>query len=443
MHQQHTLGDGPVVLRRGHVLDEGGGFTGPVDVHVESGSVVEVGRDLKVADAREVDFEGLYVMPGVFDVHDHLGLSTLDPTEALETPVSRWALEAAQNARQTLEGGVTFVRDLGGIDAGFRDGIASGFVPGPRVQVSINLVAQTGGHGDGFLPSIGREIVEWYLTPELPDRPPVVVDGPDEMRKVVRMLIRAGADWIKLATTGPDGPAEYDGGPYSSQFTLAEIEVAVQEAARKGKWVAAHAQGGEGLDNAIAAGVRSIEHAFHLTEEQATAIAAAGAWVVPTLVIHRDLVAWAEEFAAGTSYPKVPRSWVESTIEAQRLHPPVETVQICKEHGIPLAVGSDYSDRSQHGRNLEEVALMREAGLTPEEALLAATINGAELCGVGDRYGRIAQGYVFDAIVLDEDPGDLSIFNEPGAVTGVMLGGEPVVPHERLRSEVLAAETAA
>jgi imidazolonepropionase-like amidohydrolase len=106
-------------------------------------------------------------------------------------------------------------------------------------------------------------------------------------------------------------------------------------------------------------------------------------------------------------------------------------VRLAKEYGVRMACGTDYITRRQHGRNLEEVAHMREAGLTPAEALLAATRGGAELCGVGETYGRIAPGFTFDAILLDEDPGDLSCFYEPGAVTGVFKGGEAVVVHPR------------
>jgi imidazolonepropionase-like amidohydrolase len=107
-------------------------------------------------------------------------------------------------------------------------------------------------------------------------------------------------------------------------------------------------------------------------------------------------------------------------------------VRVAKEHGVPLASGTDYISRDQHGNNLEELSLMRDAGLTPEEALLAATAGGAELCGVAQDRGRIAPGYVFDAIVLDADPGDLSVFRNPEAVTGVFQAGRAVVPHERL-----------
>jgi imidazolonepropionase-like amidohydrolase len=107
-------------------------------------------------------------------------------------------------------------------------------------------------------------------------------------------------------------------------------------------------------------------------------------------------------------------------------------VRIAKQYGVPLASGTDYIKREQHGKNLEELTLMHEAGLTVEETLLVATTGGAELCGLAGDYGRIAEGYVFDAVVLDADPGDLSAFASPGAVTGVFQAGRAAVPHPRI-----------
>jgi imidazolonepropionase-like amidohydrolase len=187
--------------------------------------------------------------------------------------------------------------------------------------------------------------------------------------------------------------------------------------------VAAHAYGGEGLTNAIGGGVRSIEHGGFLTEEQAALMAERGCFLVPTLSAMRDCLRWAEE---GALTPTQCRKILDFGLELG------ECVRIAKAYGVPLATGTDYISREQHGRNLEELTLMREAGLTVEETLLAATAGGASLCGVEGDYGRIAPGYVFDAIVLDGDPGDLSAFAEPGAVTGVFQGGVPTVPHERL-----------
>jgi imidazolonepropionase-like amidohydrolase len=152
-------------------------------------------------------------------------------------------------------------------------------------------------------------------------------------------------------------------------------------------------------------------------------MAKAGCFLVPTLSAMRDCIRWAE---TGALTPRQCEKILSFGLDIG------ECVRIAKAYGVPLASGTDYIKREQHGRNLEELALMRQAGLTPEETLLVATTGGAELCGVADEYGRIAPGYVFDAIVLDEDPGDLSVFLEPGAVTGVFKGGVAAVPHPRL-----------
>jgi len=407
--------DATFVLRGANVLDEGGGFDGPLDVRVAEGRVRAVGRDLAADGAPSVDFAGRWLLPGVFDCHDHVSFSSLNASECLSTPVTQWALEAAANARRTLEGGVTFVRDLAGADAGIRDSLSRGYIPGPMLQISVVLICQTGGHGDGFFRGAGLESTSGYLMPDFPGKPPFRVDGVDSMRHVVRSVLRAGADWIKLATTG--GLVSEHDAPLVPELTLEEIQVAVFEAARKGKPVAAHAYGGDGLDNAVRGGVRSIEHGGFLTEEQAALMAERDCWLVPTLSAMRDVLRWAED---GVLTPTQSRKILDFGLDIGA------AVRIATAHGVRLAAGTDYISREQHGGNLEEISLMRRAGLTPEEALLAATAGGAELCGVAGEYGRIAPGYILDAIVLDEDPGDLSLFERRDAVSQVFKAGVPV-----------------
>jgi imidazolonepropionase-like amidohydrolase len=391
-----------------------------VDIAVADGRVTAVEPNADLDDATSVDFEGLWVMPGVFDCHDHVTLSSIEAIELLRTPVTQWALETARNLRRTLEGGVTFVRDACGADVGMREAVERGLVPGPRLQVSVVALSQTGGHLDGFLPGPGAEITADYVIPDYPGRPPYLVDGIDDMRRAVRTVLRTGADWVKLCTTG--GILSAHDEAEVAQFTLEEIQVAVFEAERRGRGVMVHAFGGEGLDNAVEAGVRSVEHGVYLTEQQAARMAAAGCWLVPTLAILRDVILWAE---AGVLPPYATRKGLELK---ERIG---GAVAIAREHGVPIALGTDYVSRDQHGRNLEEITLMHEAGLSVEEALLAATIRGAELCGVAEDHGRIAPGYVFDAIVLDEDPGDLALFAQDGCVKGVFKHGAPVVAHPR------------
>jgi imidazolonepropionase-like amidohydrolase len=423
------------VLRSANVLDESGQFTGPVDVAVHEGRITAVGPDVPppAGDGPELDATDLFVMPGVFDCHDHPAFSSLDQLELLETPITAWTLEAARNLRRTLECGVTFVRDAAGVDAGIRNAVARGLVRGPRLQASVVALSETGGHFDGFLTGPGVESSAGYTIPDYPGRPPFIVDGVDDMRRAVRHVLRAGADWVKLCATGGIASPFDDGD--QPQFMLAELQAAVEEAARKGKGVMAHAFGGQGLDDAVAAGVVSIEHGLFLTEEQAATMAAAGTWMVPTLSVVADVIRWTQEPG------RMPESHVR---KVRAIQPRIgDAVRIAHEHGVKLALGTDFIERSQHGRNLEELVRMHEAGLPPAETLLAATIRGAELCGVDHLYGRIAPGYVFDAIVLDEDPSDIAIFARRDAVTGVFKGGTAVVEHPRLsaRAELSSAMT--
>src|SRR5262249_24441194 len=185
---------------------------------------------LRGADAAYYDCWGLWWMPGIVDCHSHLAVSSLDPLERLRTPVTKWTLEAAQNARRILECGVTLLRDPGRADAGIRDALAAGYVAGPRLQVAVLAVCQTGGHADGYLRAADAECAADYV-PSSRGRPPYLVDGVDEMRKAVRRILRAGADWIKLCTTGGILSPHDDG--EIPELTEDEIRVAVFEAARK------------------------------------------------------------------------------------------------------------------------------------------------------------------------------------------------------------------
>ena len=215
-------------LRHACVLEQDGGFSGEQDVVVEGGIVTEVGTDLLVPDGTpQYDLSGLWLMPGVIDCHEHVANSTLDERELLHTPVSYSTLEASVNLRKTLEAGVTLVRDAGGADAGMRRAVDDGIVPGPRLQLSIRALSQTGGHGDMNAVRLGP--ADNPLFSDILG----TVDGVEDMRVTVRRLIRAGADCIKLCTTG--GVLSPHDTPYDLGFTAEEIATAVGEAARSGR----------------------------------------------------------------------------------------------------------------------------------------------------------------------------------------------------------------
>ena len=261
-------------IRGANVLDESGGFAGPVDVLVSDGVVAAVGRNLSpVMSQVTLDGDGLWLLPGIFDCHVHTGLSSFDTLELLRTPMSRRVLETALVLRRTLAAGVTFVRDAGIADAGVRDSVAAGYVPGPTMQVSVVAIGSTGGHTDGFLAGPGLESSVDYSLPDYPGRPPHVADGPDEMRKVVRLVLRAGADWIKLIATR--GVLAASDGGFDPELSFEELAVAVSEAGRRHRPVMVHALGGDAIGWAIEAGARSIEHGIFLTEAHAATMASA------------------------------------------------------------------------------------------------------------------------------------------------------------------------
>jgi imidazolonepropionase-like amidohydrolase len=411
-----------VFIRGANVLDETGSFVGPLDILVIDGVVAGIGRSLsRGASQLELDGDGLWLLPGIFDCHVHTGLSSFDTLELLRTPYSQRVLETAQVLRRTLEAGVTFVRDAGIAEAGVRDSVAAGLVPGPEMQVSVVAIGSSGGHLDGFLAGPGLDCSVDYSLPEYPGRPPHLADGPAEMLKTVRLILRAGADWIKLiATRGV--LASSDGG-FDAELSFEDIVTAVSEAARRRRPVMVHALGGDAIGWAVKAGARSIEHGIFLTEADAAAMAAHGCFLVPTLVIYKRLAEMAQRGLLDES-----RAERASEVGA-RLG---EAVRIARAAGVKVALGSDFGHRDDHGRNLSELALLHNSGMTIEESLLAATAVGAELCGVAGRLGRLAPGYQFDAIVLDREPTELGWLSEPGGVTGVFRRGRPVVPHVRL-----------
>jgi imidazolonepropionase-like amidohydrolase len=403
-------------LRGARVLDEAGGFTSPVDIRITNGRIARVAADLPVdPDAPDQDFSGRYLLPGIFDVHVHAMTNSADAMELLRTPLTYRVAEALASLKRTLRAGVTSVRDAGGLDAGIRDALARGLAEGPRAQVSVVPLTQTGGHGDGFLAGPGWEMSNEYMTPDYPGRPVGVADGVDEVRRAVRQNIRAGADWIKLLATG--GVMSAGDGQFDEQFSPEEIAVAVSEATRRGVPVMAHALGGPALRTAVEAGVRSIEHGLWLTEEDAALMAERGAYLVPTLTIYRQLADAAERGELPATVATRARAAGDVLGEA---------VRIAHAAGVPIALGSDFAHRDDHGNNLREIPLLHRAGLTPEQALLAATGNGARLCGVDGDVGRLVGGQRFDAVVLDQDPGDLSVFERPGGVSGVFQNGRPV-----------------
>lgn len=403
-------------VRGVRVLDEHGSFGAPTDIVVSDSRIESVGPDAGRG-MPAYDGSERWLMPGLVDCHAHLGCFTASTDEILSMSVTRWTLEVARNAAFLLDLGITVVRDPATSDSGIREGIRTGAVPGPTLQVSGGALSQTGGHSDGYLPNLGHECPSGYLVPDYPGRADFTVDGPDQVRVAVRKLVRSQVDWVKLCTTGGLLSTMGDH-PSVAEFTVEEIEMAVAEASRAGIPVCAHAYGGVGLDRAVRAGVRSIEHGLYLSERQAAEMAQRDCWLVPTLAVCEELVRLADaELIPASSVAKVRE--IEGIIGQQ--------VEVARAAGVRIAVGSDLVVQ---GTNLHELALLNRAGMPAEEVLLAATAGGAELLGLSDSHGRLAPGYVFDAVLFDDDPRDTSIFTRERPVSAVFQGGRVIRPHD-------------
>jgi imidazolonepropionase-like amidohydrolase len=384
-----------IVLHGGRVFDGTGSDPADGDVAVEDDRIVDVGSGLD--GDQQVDVSGRTILPGFFDCHTHVSISHIDPWKVVQEPFSLQFFEAEANLRKTLEIGITSVRDAGGADLGIRTALERGMIVGPRMQISLIMLSQTGGHGDDWLAS-GVEVPLFAVHP---GRPSGIVDGPDEVRRKVRELHRMGADVIKVATSG--GVLSPRDDPRHAHLRPAELEALVEEATAAGMFVIAHAQGADGIKNAVRAGIRSIDHGIYLDDEGIELMLRHGTWFVPTLVAPQGVL---DAVDAGVSLPPAVVDKARMVIDVHR-----DAFRSAVEAGVRIAMGTD-SGVTPHGRNLRELELMAAGGMTPAAVLEATTRSAAQLLGVDDDRGTVEPGKRADLVVLDGDPYDFAGMTE-------------------------------
>jgi imidazolonepropionase-like amidohydrolase len=404
------------VFAGGRVFDGTGAAVAEADVAVVDGRIDEIGVGLDGDE--QIDVGGATLLPGLFDTHVHVMFGHVDVWRLMQEPFSYRFYDAIRNLESTLGIGITTVRDAGGADLGVKKALEEGIVRGPRIQISITMLSQTGGHGDGWLPSGGHA----QFFPEYPGVPGSIVDGPDEIRRKVRELVRAGAEVIKIATSG--GVLSPTDKPQQPGFDVEEIEAIVAEASAAGLWVMSHAQSIDGIKNAVRAGVRSIEHGIYLDDEAIELMLDRGAYLVPTLVAPWGVIRAAE---AGASIPDGAVTKAREVIEAHR-----DSFRRAAEAGVKVAMGTD-AGVVPHGSNLEELQLMADGGMSAEDVLVATTRTAAELMGLEGELGTIEPGKRADLVVVSGDPfdfGDLAgrierVYQDGRLVVGA--APEPVV----------------
>jgi len=374
-------------------------------------AAIEADKGPAPAGARTIDLGGAYVLPGLIDCHVHLGMDGLAGHEAQmrhSTP-ALLTLISVRLARQDLLAGFTTVRDAGNefsvsIDLG--KAVDEGMLVGPSIFAAGHFLSITGGHGDEQS-RFPQELVAVET--------PGVVDSPDAMRRQVRWELRRGAKAIKLMATG--GVLSFGDSLKARGFTEEEMRVAVEEAHNVDVSVLAHALSPVGIKNAVRAGVDSIDHGIFLDEEAIDLMLQHGTRLVPTMVAPRGIV-------DNAGHPSIAPWALEKARPAAAAHK--ASIHRAIERGVPIAFGTDAGTPfNLHGRNARELANLVEAGLTPMQAIEAATRTAAEL--IGSPAGVLAEGRPADLIVIDENPlDDIARLATPGKVRIVVKAGKVV-----------------
>lgn len=390
-----------LLLQNVRVLDDRGEL-GRKDIEIRQGRfhrVLPVSTSREASPLRVIDGEGAYALPGLIDLHVHLVWDgSQDPVEALRRERrEETLLRAVRNARQTLDAGITTVRDLGSIEdmaIYLSSAVERGYIAGPRIFASGRTIVMSGGH-DAF----------WGIT----------ADGADEILKATRCQISRGAKVIKTCATGGvygrEGESMLD-----EELSYGEMRVMVDEAHRRRIPVAAHAIAQKGIANAVAAGVDTIEHGHQLSQSLAREFAARNGTLVPTLFVYRQI-------AKQPGIPEYAQEKAEAILGDHE-----QSVRLARMVGLRIGAGTDAgSPLTPHGSIVDELLSLVDAGLSPIEALKSVTYDAAMALGRGCDLGRIEPGYFADFILVPENPlsdlrrlkAPLSVWKEGRKVSGM------------------------
>lgn len=370
--------------------------------------IVRGGEPVLPRDAERIDCGGRTLMPGLSDAHVHCAIVETDPAKMRRESPATVALRIKDVLEQTLAAGFTTVRDAFGLDWGFAQATERGLVNGPRILFTGSCLSQTGGHGDWREPHHDHAPVEGIRGLVATPR---ICDSPDEMRRAAREMLRTGAHGIKIMGGGgcmsPTDELEH------TQFTIEEMAAAVYEARVQDKIALAHVYTPQGIRNALAAGVRSIEHGNFLDEASAAAMKAAGAFFVPTLTTY-------ELISAHGAAQGIPRRMIDKIDRAKSGG--FDSLKVAREAGLPIASGSDVLASMQPFKALELGLKARVLGA--HEAILSATRTNAALFGLGHEIGSVEEGKRADLLVVDGHPlDDVTLLQDARNVRVVLRDG--------------------
>jgi len=381
-----------------------------LEVLIEDGFVKEVSdTPIKSDAAQRIDLGGRTLCPGLIDAHVHMFMNEMNLGLARTVPITYASAKASFVLKGMLMRGFTTVRDMGGGDFGMRDASEAGYITTPRLFVSNRFITQTGGHGDFRERSVVNEDYACCSASELFT---IVADGLPEVLKAVRNELRKSADQIKVMLSG--GVASPNDPLNSLQYRMDELQAIVEEAERWGVYVAGHAYSDDAIKRGLAAGIRTIEHGNFIKPETASDMAQRDAYLVPTLITYEITK------RLGAASGKSPDSLAKNDlVHAAGL----ESLEICREAGVPIGYGTDLSMHTQQWQ-CDGLALQAEV-MSAQGAIEAATITNARILRQEGKLGELVPGAHADLLVVDGDPyKDLSVFADEGPnLAAIMKGG--------------------
>ena len=385
-------------LRNAKIVDATMEEARPGNILIEGGVIREVNAGTPAGECDVIDAEGRTVMPGLIDCHVHVVASLMDIAANAALPAPIAVLRSVAILKGMLERGFTTVRDLGGAPYALAEAIAQGLTPGPRLFTCGKALSKTGGHSDARPRYDTREANRWAGNFGALGR---IADGVDEVRRACREMLREGASFIKVMANGgvasPTDPINWLG------YTVDELKAAVEEARDAKTYVAAHLYTAEGIERAVACGVRTLEHCNRVDAKAAQAAAKAGAIAVPTLVTYEALA----QDGPGLGLPAASVAKIETVRKAG-----LESLAILRDAGVTTAYGTDLLGPT-HVRQNEEFAI-RARVLGAREILASATTVGAQVLGMEGRLGVMREGAIADLLVVDGDPlQDIALLAEP------------------------------
>ena len=377
-------------------------------VLIENNLIKEISSSINANDnVNVIDGEDNYLLSGFIDCHTHIFAKGFHKEENMANPLGIHFYNAVPHSKQTINAGVTSIRDCGSADLSFKLAQQRKLFIAPKVHLSINPLVMTGGHFDLLLPS-GFDMEIMY-----PGFPKGRCDGIEEVLKKTREVKRAGADFIKVMASG--GVLTTNTSPEFAQFNKKELKTIVKEASANNMKVSAHCHSLKGMNNCIKAGFSSIEHGTFIDKKTSKRMVENDVSLVPTLLVHQFL--YKNGFPAWDNYAQEKTQKLKEIVKVHK-----ENIAVAYEEGVNILMGTD-SGVIPHGHNLEELAHLVDIGMTPEEAIASGTIKAAKFLNQ-DNLGLIKENYVADLILVNSNPlDDVSILSNNDNVLKVIQDG--------------------